>query len=148
MPVLRAYMMQSQGVLPGRGARQGDPFFGALLGLAAPALKKVGGKVLSKITGGKLIGAGGGKAAAIRIARGAGGFGTAVAGGVVGERLSRRFGGAGGARRYRRMNAGNAKALRRAFRRVEAFGKLAAKAGYVRKKTGRSCPPSRSRKVC
>lgn len=147
MPVLRAYMMQSQGVLPGRGARRGDPFIGALAGLAIPALKKIGGKLLSKATGGRLIGQGGGKAALTRAAKAVGGFGVAVGGGVVGERISRRFGAAGGQRRYRRMNAGNAKALRRAFRRVEAFGKLAAKAGYVRKKTGRSCPPTR-RKVC
>ena|SRR5713101_8662691 len=33
----------------------------------------------------------------------------------------------GGGRRHRRMNAGNARALRRALRRVSAFGKLARK---------------------
>lgn len=146
MAYLRAYSMRSSGVMPGRGALKGDPFFGALIGAAAPLVRKFAGKALGKLTGGRLIGAGGG-AAILRKAAGAGG----IAGGIA---AARKFGGlpnlpgpfqspfGKGKKKYRRMNAGNAKALRRAFRRVEAFGKLASKAGYVRR------PSSRRKKVC
>jgi hypothetical protein len=116
--------------------RRGDPFFGSLIGLAGPALKKLAGKGLAKLTGGKLIGKGGATAAAKKI-------GGAVVGGGLGFGAVKKlpnlpgpfqnpFG--GGGKRYRRMNAGNAKALRRAFRRIDAFTKLAKKAGYVRRK--------------
>jgi len=137
---LRAYSMRSPGVLTGRAARmgmKGDPFIGALIGAASPLIKKFAGKALGKLTGGRLIGAGGGMAI-LKKAAGAGG----IAGGIA---AAKKFGqipdlpgpfagfGGGGKKKYRRMNAGNAKALRRAFRRVEAFGKLASKAGYVRR---------------
>lgn len=47
-------------------------------------------------------------------------------------------------RRRRRMNSGNAKALRRALRRVESFQRLCARAGAVR----RGIPTSRRRRHC
>lgn len=56
--------------------------------------------------------------------------GAAVGAGVAGlaaKGIGSMFGGhrAGGGRTYRRMNAGNVKALRRSMRRVESFAKLA-----------------------
>lgn len=129
--------MRSAGVLTGRQFRKGDPFLGALIGAASPLVKKFAGKALGKLTGGRLIGAGGG-AAILKKAAGAGG----IAGGFA---AAKKFGGlpdlpgpfsspfGKGKKKYRRMNAGNAKALRRAFRRIDAFGKLASKAGYVRR---------------
>lgn len=134
MAFLRAYSMRNPGVLPGRGLAKGDPFIGALIGAAAPLVKRGVGKILSKATGGKLIGAGGGKAILTKAAKGAAGFGGAVAATKFASGLPSFGFGGGGRKRYKRMNAGNAKALRRAFRRIDAFSKLAAKAGYVRRK--------------
>lgn len=138
MAFLRAYSAGSQG--PGRGTMRGDPFIGGLVRMGLPIARKLAGKALGKLTGGRLIGAGGAKAAAKKILIGAGSAG----GGIAAIRqlkdipgpFQNPFGGRGGAsgRRYRRMNAGNAKALRRAFRRIDAFTKLAQKAGYVRRK--------------
>lgn len=133
---MRAYSAGNMG--PGRGPRRGDPFLGGLLAAAAPLIKKGAGKALARLTGGKLIGAGGAKAAAKRILIGAGGIAGTVTGirGLVKNDLPGPFQNPFGKhqRKYRRMNAGNAKALRRAFRRIDAFTKLAAKAGYVRRK--------------
>lgn len=134
MAFLRAYSMRSQGVMPGRGFRKGDPFIGALAGFAAPIVKKFAGKALGKLTGGRLIGAGGGTAILKKAAGAAGGFAAIKAlPKIPGPFEPPSFGFGGGRKKYRRMNAGNAKALRRAFRRIEAFGKLASKAGYVRR---------------
>lgn len=119
---------------------RGDPFIGGLIRMGLPVARKLAGRALGKLTGGRLIGAGGAKAAAKKILVGAGG----TAGGIAAVRqlkdipgpFQNPFGrrGSSGGRTYRRMNAGNAKALRRAFRRIDAFTKLAAKAGYVRRK--------------
>jgi len=49
--------------------------------------------------------------------------------GKAGEAL---FGGGGGRRRYRRMNATNPRALRRAIRRVQKFGDFARACGFSR----------------
>lgn len=157
MAVLRAYMMAAnrQGAsLPGRGVAKGDPFLGLIAGAASkfamPLIRKGAGRLLSKVTGGKLIGKGGATAALKRAAGAAGGFGTAVGAGVVASRVAGRFGGAAASgRRRRRMNAGNAKALRKAIRRMEAFGKLAMKCGYVRRKpAGHFTRKRASGKVC
>lgn len=133
MAFLRQY---SRGLGPGMSPRRGDPFLGGLIGMAAPLVKKLAGKGLAKLTGGKLIGKGGATAAAKKVV----GFG-AGGGALIGAAknlpnipgpFQNPFG--GGRKTYRRMNAGNAKALRRAFRRIDAFTKLAKKAGYVRRK--------------
>jgi len=131
MAFLRAYSMRSAGVLTGRQFRKGDPFIGGLAAFAAPLVKKFAGKALGKLTGGRLIGAGGG-AAILKKAAGAGaGFAAVRSLPNLPGPFQNPFG--GGRKKYRRMNAGNAKALRRAFRRIDAFGKLASKAGYVRR---------------
>lgn len=137
MAFLRAYSAGSQG--PGRGTMRGDPFIGGLVRMGLPIARKLAGKALGKLTGGRLIGAGGAKAAAKKILIGAGSAG----GGIAAVRQLKDIPGpfqnpfgkrSATGRTYRRMNAGNAKALRRAFRRIDAFTKLAAKAGYVRRK--------------
>jgi len=134
MAYLRAYMAASRGVLPGRGQRQGDPFIGGLIGLAAPLIRKLGGGAIGRVAG-KAVAKITGKPSLVKAAKAAGGFGSAVGAGIVGTKLAGGFGGSGSVvRRYRRMNAGNAKALRRAVRRMESFGKLAASCGYVRRK--------------
>ena len=141
-------MARSSGSLPGRGVQKGDPFFGALLGLAAKPLAKLGGKLVAKV-GGKVLRKGQTAGALTRAAKAAGGFGTAVGAGIVGTKLAGRIGGAAGmGRRYRRMNAGNAKALRRAIRRMESFGKLAMKCGYVRRKPAGWASRAKAKKVC
>lgn len=143
MGVLRAYSERSAGTLVGRQFRRGDPFIGGLIAAGAPLLKKFAGKALGKLTGGRLIGAGGATAIAKKVGGAAVGFGGAVAASRVAAGKSPFGSPFGGGKKYRRMNAGNAKALRRAFRRIDAFGKLAAKAGYVRRPR-----PSRKAKVC
>lgn len=134
MAFMRAYSMGNAG--PGRGPRRGDPFLGGLIGtaarFAAPLLRKVAGKGLAALTGGKLIGSGGAKSAAKKILIGAGGITALRQIPNLPGPFQNPFG--RGGRKYRRMNAGNAKALRRAFRRIDAFTKLASKAGYVRRK--------------
>ena len=97
--------------------------------------KKAAGKVLRAATGGRLLGAGGGAAAARRlIGAGAGIAGTtavttAVTRAVSGRRAAAtpievEMGGeGGGGRRYRRMNPLNARALRRAIRRLDGAEK-------------------------
>lgn len=134
MAFLRQYSVGSMG--PGRGQQRGDPFLGALVPFIGGAVKRLAGKGLARLTGGKLIGKGGATAAAKKILVGAGGAGVGF-GTLKGLRdlpgpFQSPFGRRG--RKYRRMNAGNAKALRRAFRRIDAFTKLASKAGYVRRK--------------
>lgn len=106
------------------------------LAVAAGALgKKLLGKaakhVAKKVLGSKVVQSAG---KTIRSVAGTT-AGRAVIGGAAfgaGQRATRGPGSSSGfefgaPRRYRRMNAGNAKALRRAFRRVDAFGKLAKK---------------------
>jgi len=132
MAFLRAYSMRSAGVVQGRTARMGDPFIGAILGAGLPIAKKLAGKAIGKLTGGRLLGKGGGAAAVRKVVGG----GAVIGGGFAAEKGVRKiadisFGGR--QKKYRRMNPGNAKALRRAFRRIDAFTKLAAKAGYVRR---------------
>lgn len=103
------------------GYYQGDPVFGALLGLGAKVLPKVlpkAGKAIGKLGG--LIG----KKTPQVIKTG----GKIAAGGAVfeaGSRVARRALDGGERKRYRRMNVTNVKALRRAIRRSKGFAKLA-----------------------
>lgn len=110
---------------------RGDPFLSGLLGKAAGALAGLAKKALG--LGGKAKAPPGGAtaaeiAAAIKAAlpaAGAAAIGGIAAGGtgaIVGS-IIRGTGATG--RRYRRMNAGNVKALRRSMRRVNSFAKLA-----------------------
>ncbi len=105
-----------------RATQMGDPFLGALIG---PAVRAVGGLV-GRVTGGAGLGGLISRARSVLATP----VGAAVAGGVaaggagaLAGRLLR--GGRGEARRYRRMNVGNVKALRRSIRRVGGFRKLA-----------------------
>lgn len=135
---MRAYMAQSRGVMPGRGQRAGDPFLGigAFVGgvkLAKRALTKIAPKKFGALRPpsiGQIIQG----TKFPYFGRNPMKFGPLLGPGMGGVR-----------RRYRRINAGNAKALRRAFRRIEAFGKLASKAGYVRRRPAGHFKKSRSR---
>jgi hypothetical protein len=123
------------------GAR-GDPFFGGLLSLGS----KIGG-LLSKFRGGGLSsivkmpgGGGGARQASIDVIRrggemvlkhpvlsGAGAAG-AIALGARGVHSLRRPGHLlGGARKHRRMNVCNPRALKRSIRRAKGFAKFAMK---------------------
>lgn len=137
MGYMRAYMAASRGVQPGRGQRAGDPFLG--LGAVVGGLK-LAGRALKKIAPKKFGPSGGVQIAPPGLSK----FLTKI--GPFGRnpmQFGKPFGpGMKGVRRYRRINAGNAKALRRAFRRIEAFGKLASKAGYVRRR-----PPGHFKKT-
>lgn len=136
MAYLRAYQALSNGLLPGRGPRAGDPFIGGLIGrvggLVLPGVGKVVRKGVSKVLGKRNL-----PQVVKKVGKVAGGFGTVVGGGVAVERITRpggMFGPNGGGRRYRRINPANVKALRRAIRRVDGFTKLARKVGYVKKR--------------
>lgn len=113
-------------VMPGMGPISlaaglvGDPGLGSLLGRLAGGAGRILGRVASSpvgraagalITGGGALGALGGLAAGAAIPAAVG-------------LAQRAFGGHGG-RKYRRMDVGNVKALRRSMRRVEGFAKLA-----------------------
>jgi hypothetical protein len=103
---------------------KGDPFLGGLIkgigrivgavtGLSRPG---IGMHLPNTLPGlGKAVGKfpGGKKGAMIA-------GGGLLAGGAVGSMM-----GMGGGRRYKRMNVGNVKALRRSMRRVQGFAKLA-----------------------
>jgi len=135
---IRAYQMRAQ---MGRGPRKGDPFLGALAMLAAPLVKKGLKSVLGKVGTKALTAAKGFTMGAGAIPRVVGPIRQAGATPVLPggfratlPRGQEQLGLTSGRKRYRRMNAGNAKALRRAFRRIASFSKLASKAGYVRRK--------------
>lgn len=110
-----------------------------LLGLLAGGVaKKLAGKALRWATRGRLIGQGGGRAIAGRAVGALGAAATAseVVRAVRGRQVNAFSGGGGkvtaratmdddGKRRYRRMNVGNGRALRRAVRRVEMFERMA-----------------------
>lgn len=111
----------------------GDPFLGGLfkgigkavgfVGKAAGILPGGGGASKKAIQ--EAVEAGLGKVAKSKVARGAAvGVGAGLLGGVLAGRASRGAAGMGG-RRYRRMNPGNVRALRRSMRRVNSFAKLA-----------------------
>ena len=106
------------GFIPGVGGILSK--VGGIIGAGARAAGKVEGAVAGRVAGPivslpGVIGAIG-KAVGTGAAIGAGGL-------MVDKLLGGR--GGGGGRRYKRMNVGNVKALRRSMRRVEGFAKLA-----------------------
>lgn len=120
-------------------AAGGLPIFGAIARKLLPVAGRLVGKGLRALTGGKLIGSGGGTTALKRIG------GAAIAARLalpsrpnardvaeeVYAREMRSQGFPGGFRSGRRMNVTNVKALRRAGRRVKGFLKLASRFGAL-----------------
>jgi hypothetical protein len=109
------------------------------MGFLGGLIKKVGGVVKGVATkvipGGSLVAAGAGLGGKLlkrvdrKVLKGA-----AIAGGgaVAGAGLMGLAGGGGERRRYRRMNPGNTRAMRRAVRRVEAGAKMYSRLFHMR----------------
>jgi len=128
----------------------GLPLLGIGARLLGGTVKKLAGKAVRWATRGKLIGSGGGRELAKRGAQAVGAtVGTAVVARATDRILTRRdpvpatppdlpqeywdyraersmrgIGGGGGGKRYRRMNPLNARALRRAIRRLDGAEKV------------------------
>jgi len=163
-------MAFQNGGLPERGYLAGDPVWGLLAGLALPGIKKLGGALLrkgAKAAGGAATVATLGSTALAVIPRGqiaalaaktgiiarrggVGGLGLAAGAaagaglGAVGAGLMR-----GEGRRYRRMNALNPQALKRATRRLAAFDAFARSTeSQLRKLAPRSTRCAPRKKTC
>lgn len=102
------------------------PLAGVALRAGGKVAGRLAGKALRWATKGKLLGAGGGKAIAKKVAIG-GVTAATIFPGTVAKGAKRAFGfdgDKGEGRTYRRMNPMNARALRRAVRRLESAEKL------------------------